>query len=99
MRHESRNQDVLQDVQLRHEVVELENKADFVVSVKPLSAGAFLENVRPAEFDSPPVGRVQRPEDVQKRALAAAAGPHNLQEFGGTYVEVYAAEDFDLGMA
>ena len=99
-----RQQDVLEEVQLRQQVVELEDEADAVVAQAAPGTPAQREDVAPLIRDRAFVRQIQGSEDVQQGALAAAAGAHDGDELarldgqGGAVEHAHRLAPHDVGL-
>ena len=74
---ERRNQDVLEHRALRQQAVILEDEADLLVAERRQGGGVERERFSAVERDRARGRRLERAEDVEQRALAAARGSHD----------------------
>src|SRR5918994_976233 len=65
------------DAALRQQAVILEDETNFLVAERRKCAGREAEWIRPVERDGPGRRRLERTENIEQCALAAARGPHD----------------------
>ena len=82
-----RNADVLESRELRKQVVELEHEADALVAELRQGPIAQGRDIAAVDLHAPAVGTRQRADDLQKRGLASAAGPHDGDHLALRHVE------------
>src|SRR5579862_7829879 len=75
--NERRNQDVLEERALRQQAMILEDEADRPVTERRELACAESEWIRSVERHRAGGGRLERPEDIEQGALAAARRSHD----------------------
>ena len=91
-----RRQDVFQRRELRQQVIELKDHAEVALRSRSRAGGGQVVDAMALEVDFAGVGLIERAEQVQQRALAAAAGADDRHELALADLEVDALQHGDL---
>src|SRR5262249_37294707 len=91
-----RHQHVLQRVELRQQMIELEDVTERLIAEQIALVGGQVIDATAIEIDSPLVWPIQRAEQVQERALAGAGGADDAEKFAACQLEIEPAQDWDL---
>ena len=89
---EQRNLHVVEHAQVGDQVEGLEDEADLLVADRGERAIAIAGDRRPVDLHRAPGRRVEQPDQVEQRALAAAGRPHDRDELPFADVEVDVGE-------
>ena len=91
--------DIIQGIERRQEIIELEDEADVVPPEAGESGIAGGDQVDAVDAQLPPGGPVDPAQQVQQGGLAAAAGADDDDEFPPIYRQVHIAHGNDFFIA
>ena len=94
---QQRHHHVLQRAELPQQVMELEDEADLPVPHRRERGGGLLAVHQPVEPDLARRRRVEGAQQVEQRALARAARPHDGDELPPAHRQVHARQHLDRG--
>lgn len=90
------NQNVLQNRQMRQQMVGLKNKADVAIAKSSQLIPIHQRQVLAINDDIPVIRLIQGPQQIQKRALAGSTGTDDGQAFLGSHGQVDPVQNPDL---